>query len=107
MLVFSPSIRIRSKTCFAFPVLTNHSMNFLETAVLPTICLRFRSSGLSVFAALVGAGGVPVEEAGAAGAASTEATCALMWDTDSLYCLRLSTYSRGVRIGDCCKKKVG
>lgn len=85
----------------------HRTMNFLETAVLPTICLRFRSSGLSVFAALTGAGGAPVEEAGGAGAdTNTEATCALMWATDSRYCLKLSTYSRGVRIGDCYRSKV-
>lgn len=85
-------------------------MNFLETAVLATICLRLRSSGLSVLAAaaLTGAGGTPVEEAGVAGADTrADATCALMCDTDSLYCLRLSTYSRGVRIGDCCRTREG
>ena len=81
-------------------------MNFLDTAVLATICFRLRSSGLRALLALLleaglvdGAGGT-LEPEGAV--RSTEATCALMCDRVSRCCLRLSRYSRGVRMGQAC-----
>ena len=79
----------------------------MDTAVLATICFRLRSSGLRALLALLleaglvdGAGGTPEGVV-----SSTEATCALMCDRVSRCCLRLSRYSRGVRMGHACVEK--